>query len=59
MAASVALPKCREDQFRCIHIQDGCIPVDKTCDGWVDCMRDGSDESLATCGKTPGLCGMQ
>ena len=48
------IPKSREDEFKCIHMEDGSIHGDKTCDGWVDCMRDGSDESLVTCGYKAG-----
>ena len=41
---------CRLDEFQCLHLDDGCIPYENSCDGWIDCMRDGSDESEKECG---------
>ena len=45
---------CREDQFQCIHPDDGCIPYEDSCNGWIDCMRDGSDESEKECNGSRG-----
>ena len=41
---------CENDEFQCIHPDDGCIPYEDSCNGWIDCMRDGSDESEGECG---------
>ena len=41
--------KCKQDEFECFHPDDGCIPYETSCDGWKDCMRDGSDESPKEC----------
>ena len=42
--------RCRQNEFECHHHEDGCIPYEDSCNGWIDCMRDGSDESLEECG---------
>ncbi len=47
-------PYCAEDEFQCHRKQDGCIPLEKSCDGWIDCMRDGSDESEEECHSGQG-----
>ena len=41
----------REDQFQCTHPDDGCIPYEHSCNGWIDCIKDGSDESDEECGE--------
>ena len=41
---------CKSDEFQCIHPDDGCIPYEDSCNGWIDCMRHGSDESEDECG---------
>ena len=41
---------CKPGEFQCIHPDDGCIPYEDSCNGWIDCMRDGSDESEEECG---------
>ena len=43
--------KCKEDEFECTHPEDRCIPYEDSCNGWIDCMRDASDESLEECGN--------
>ena len=43
---------CEIDEFQCIHPDDGCIPYEDSCNGWIDCMRDGSDESEDECGTS-------
>ncbi len=59
-ASAQSGPHCKEDEFQCHHVMDGCIPYSASCDGWVDCMRDGSDEAEEECNagqmKTPSLC---
>ncbi len=42
-------PDCTQQEFQCHSKADGCIPLEKSCDGWIDCMRDGSDESPVEC----------
>ena len=46
-------PSCSENEFECMYPEDGCILYEYLCDGMVDCMRDGSDESKHECGH-PG-----
>lgn len=41
--------ECSEYEFQCYHPDDGCIRLEDVCSGWVDCMRDGSDESEEEC----------
>ena len=41
--------KCNDNEFECLHQEDGCIPYEDSCNGWIDCMRDGSDESPEEC----------
>ena len=43
---------CKPDEFQCTHPDDGCIPFEDSCNGWIDCMRDGSDESEDECGTS-------
>ncbi len=40
---------CEWNEFQCLSAQDGCIPLEKSCDGWIDCIRDGSDENPEEC----------
>ena len=40
---------CKPNEFECFHPEDGCIPYEDSCNGWIDCMRDGSDESPEEC----------
>ena len=43
--------RCKQNEFECFHPEDGCIPYEDSCNGWIDCMRDGSDESPEECGN--------
>ena len=49
MLALFVCRKCEEDEFECTHPEDGCIPYEDSCNGWIDCVRDGSDESPEEC----------
>ena len=50
--ATTERTKCLENEFECMYPEDGCIPYEATCNRWIDCMRDGSDESPFECGES-------
>ncbi len=50
-AVVFSMSPCAPEEFQCHSRQDGCIPLEKSCDAWIDCMRDGSDESPQECNE--------